>query len=54
MCIRDRIYDDEGNSEVAKMEYQSVLNVDGGPELAKQAAQKGLAAVAAEKPMARP
>ena len=49
-----RIYDDEGNSEVAKMEYQSVLNVDGGPELAKQAAQKGLAAVAAEKPMARP
>jgi len=49
-----RIYEDEGNSDVAKMEYQSVLNVDGGPEQAKQAAQKGLAAVAAEKPMARP
>jgi len=36
-----RIYDDEGNPEVAKMEYQSVLSVEGGPEQAKQAAQKG-------------
>jgi len=34
-----RIYDDEGNPEVARMEYQSVLSVEGGPEQAKQAAQ---------------
>src|SRR6202521_1062966 len=49
-----RIYDDEGNPEVAKMEYQSVLSVEGGPELAKQAAQKGLAVFAGDKPIARP
>ena len=49
-----RIYDDEGNPEVAKMEYQSVLNVEGGPEQAKQVAQKGLAAFAGDKPTARP
>jgi hypothetical protein len=49
-----RIYDDEGNPEVAKMEYQSVLTVEGGPDQAKQAAQKGLAAFGGDKPMARP
>jgi predicted Zn-dependent protease len=49
-----RIYDDEGNPAVAKMEYQSVLNVEGGPEQAKQAAQKGLAAFGGDKPIARP
>ena len=49
-----RIYDDEGNPEVAKMEYQSVLSVEGGPEQAKQAAQKGLAAFGGDKPIARP
>jgi hypothetical protein len=49
-----RIYDDEGNLEVAKMEYQSVLSVEGGPEQAKQAAQKGLAVFAGDKPIARP
>lgn len=49
-----RIYDDEGNPEVAKMEYQSVLNVEGGPEQAKQAAQKGLAEVAGDKTTVRP
>jgi tetratricopeptide (TPR) repeat protein len=49
-----RIYDDEGNPEVAKTEYQSALAVEGGPEKAKQAAEKGLAATAAEKPTARP
>jgi hypothetical protein len=49
-----RIYDDEGNPEVAKMEYQSVLSVAGGPEQAKQAAQKGLAAFGGDKPVARP
>jgi len=49
-----RIYDDEGNPEVAKMEYQSVLSVEGGPEQAKLAAQKGLAAFGGEKYIARP
>jgi hypothetical protein len=49
-----RIYDDEGNPEVARVEYQSVLNVEGGPEQAKQAAQKGLAAFGRDKPIARP
>jgi hypothetical protein len=49
-----RIYDDEGNPEVAKMEYQSVLSVEGGPEQAKLAAQKGLAAGGGDKPIARP
>ncbi len=49
-----RIYDDEGNPEVAKMEYQSVLNVEGGPEQAKQAAQKGLAGAGGDKATARP
>jgi len=49
-----RIYDDEGNPEVAKMEYQSVLSVEGGPEQAKLAAQKGLAVFAGDKPIARP
>jgi tetratricopeptide (TPR) repeat protein len=49
-----RIYDDEGNPEVAKMEYQSVLSVEGGPEQAKRAAQKGLAVFAGDKPLARP
>jgi hypothetical protein len=49
------IYDDEGNPEVAKSEYQSALAVDGLPEKAKQAAQKGLAAFGAvDKPTARP
>ena len=49
-----RIYDDEGNPEVAKTEYQSALAVEGGPEKAKQAAEKGLAASAGEKPTVRP
>jgi len=49
-----RIYDDEGNPSVAKAEYQSALTVQGGPEQAKQAAQRGLAAFSAEKPVARP
>jgi hypothetical protein len=39
-----RIYDDEGQAEAAKTEYQAALAVNGGPEQAKQAAQKGLAA----------
>src|SRR6266571_3755241 len=49
-----RIYDDEGNPSVAKAEYESALTVQGGPEQAKQAAQRGLAAFGAEKPVARP
>src|SRR5882762_6618909 len=49
-----RIFDDEGNPEVAKMEYQSVLSVEGGPEQAKLVAQKGLAAFGGDKPIARP
>src|SRR6266404_1855206 len=38
-----RIYDYEGNSEVARTEYQSALAVQGGPDQAKQTAQKELA-----------
>jgi hypothetical protein len=38
-----RIYDDEGQTDQAKTEYQAALAVNGGPEQAKQAAQKGLA-----------
>ena len=50
-----RIYDDEGNPAVAKAEYQSALEVQGGPDQAKLAAQKGLAAFGAtERPTARP
>jgi tetratricopeptide (TPR) repeat protein len=49
-----RIYDDEGNSEVARTEYQSALAVQGGPDQAKQTAQKELATLGAEKPVARP
>jgi tetratricopeptide (TPR) repeat protein len=49
-----RIYDDEGNSEVARSEYQSALAVQGGPDQAKQTAQKELATLALEKPAARP
>lgn len=47
-----RIYDDEGQAEEAKTEYQAALAVNGGPEQAKQAAQKGLAAEgkASERP----
>src|SRR6266852_1028358 len=49
-----RIYDDEGNPEVAKMEYESALAVEGAPEQAKQTAQKELAAMGAGTPVARP
>ena len=44
-----RIYDYEGNSSVAKTEYESALGVQGGPEEARQAAQKELAASANDK-----
>jgi hypothetical protein len=49
-----RIFDYEGNSEVARTEYQSALAVEGGPDQAKQTAQKELAMVGADKPVARP
>jgi tetratricopeptide (TPR) repeat protein len=48
-----RIYDDEGQREQAKTEYQAALSVDGGPEQARQAAQKALA-TSNEKPVERP
>ncbi len=49
-----RIYDDEGQQGLAKNEFQAALAVPGGPEQAKQAAQKGLEAVNLEKPVERP
>ncbi len=49
-----RIYDDEGNPAVAKAEYQSALAVEDGPDQAKLAAQKGLAASGGDKATARP
>jgi len=49
-----RIYDDEGQKEQARTEYQAALAVNGGPEQARQAAQRELAAFAKEKPPERP
>jgi hypothetical protein len=49
-----RIYDDEGRQGLAKSEFQAALAVPGGPDLARQAAQKGLEAVNLEKPVERP
>jgi len=49
-----RIYDGDGEQELAKNEFQAALNVQGGPDQARQAAQRGLADIANEKPVARP
>jgi tetratricopeptide (TPR) repeat protein len=52
-----RIYGNEDQPELAKVEYQAALAVEGGPEQAKQAAQKGLAGLSAsgkEKRAERP
>jgi tetratricopeptide (TPR) repeat protein len=49
-----RIYDDEGQTDQAKTQYQQALAVNGGPEQARQAAQKGLAAFGGGKPPERP
>jgi len=50
-----RIYDYEGNSDVAREEYQSALAVQGGPEQAKQTAQKELSSLGGGgKSVARP
>lgn len=48
------VYDNEGQPELARTEYQAALAVEGSPEKAKQAAQKGLAAFNAQKPAERP
>ena len=48
-----RIYDDEGNPFVAKSEFESALAVEGSPDNARVAAQKGLANIGADKPPAR-
>jgi Tfp pilus assembly protein PilF len=49
-----RIFEDEGQTEVAKTEYQAALQVTGGPDKAQQAAQNGLSGLSGEKPGARP
>jgi predicted Zn-dependent protease len=49
-----RLYDYEGHATEAKAEYESALAVEGGPEEAKQAAQKELAASANDKPTSQP
>lgn len=49
-----RIYDDEGQVEQAKQQYQEALTVDGGPDQARQAAQKGLAAFNGGRTAERP
>lgn len=49
-----RIYNYEGNPAVARTEYESALAVSGGPEEARQAAQRELAAFADAKQEARP
>ena len=49
-----RIYDDEGQVENAKTEFQAALAVSGAPEQAHQAAQKGLGELDTRKPTERP
>jgi hypothetical protein len=49
-----RIYDDEGQTDQAKAQYQEALAVSGSPDQARQAAQKGLAAFSGGKPAERP
>jgi tetratricopeptide (TPR) repeat protein len=49
-----RILDSEGQRDRAKAEFEAALAVEGGPEQAKQAASKGLAVMATEKPLERP
>ena len=49
-----RIFEDEGQTEVAKTEYQAALQVAGGPDKAQQAAQSGLLGLNGEKAGARP
>ena len=49
-----RIFEDEGQLERAKTEYQAVLALQGAPPQAQQAAQKGLGDLALRKPSERP
>jgi predicted Zn-dependent protease len=49
-----RIYEDEGQLDRAKTEYQAVLTVQGAPTKAQQAAQKGLGDLDLRKPSERP
>jgi hypothetical protein len=49
-----RIYDDEGQTDQAKAQYQEALAVSGSPDQARQAAQKGLAAFSGGKASERP
>jgi hypothetical protein len=49
-----RMYDGDGEQERAKTEYQAALEVQDGPDQARQAAERGLAEVANEKAVARP
>lgn len=49
-----RIFEDEGQLERAKTEYQAVLAVQGAPTKAQQAAQKGLGDLDLRKPSERP
>lgn len=49
-----RIFEDEGELERAKSEYQAVLTVQGAPAQAQQAAQKGLGELDQRKPSERP
>jgi tetratricopeptide (TPR) repeat protein len=49
-----RIFEDEGQLDRAKTEYQAVLTVQGAPTQAQQAAQKGLGDLDMRKPTERP
>ncbi|MGB7848757.1 MAG: hypothetical protein WBL63_24310 [Candidatus Acidiferrum sp.] len=49
-----RIFEDEGQMERAKTEYQAVLGVQGAPAQAQQAATKGLGDLDLRKPSERP
>src|SRR3984893_6039466 len=49
-----RIYDDEGQADQAKVQYQEALGLNGSPDQARQAPQKRLAAFSGGKPAERP
>jgi predicted Zn-dependent protease len=49
-----RILEDEGDVDRAKNEYQAALGVQGAPQRAQQAAQKGLGDLGLRKPAERP
>jgi hypothetical protein len=49
-----RIYDDEGHADRAKIQFEAALGVQGVPDRARDAAQKGLEVVNTEKPASQP